>query len=145
MPQFNSETTPLGPPKALEGGADERRLFAALAYIVPLLGGLIGLLVDGRNPLTRNHARQSIATIIMLILSFIVWAVAGYLIALIPAIGPIFSIALFTLVIAMALFLLANWIVNLVVALRGLERTIPFANRLALRLFSGDEASKPSA
>lgn len=124
---------------------DENRLFAVLAYILPVLGGFIGLLVDGRNPLTRNHARQSIATIIMLILGFIVWAVAGYFIAMIPAIGPIFSIALFTLVIALALFLFANWIIGLVVALRGLERTIPFANRLVLRLFNGDDAPKPSA
>lgn len=124
---------------------DENRVFAVLAYVLPVLGGVIGLLVDGRNPLTRNHARQSIATIITLILSFIVWAVAGYLIAMIPAFGPIFSIALFTLVIALALFLFANWIINLVIALRGLERTIPFANRLVLRLFSSDDAPEPSA
>ena len=124
---------------------DGNRLFAVLAYILPLIGGLIGLLIDGRNPLTRSHAQQSIAAIITLIASFLVWAVAGYLIAIIPGIGPIISIALFSMVIALSLFLALNWIVGLVVALRGLERKIPIANRIARRLFGSGESPQPAA
>ena len=110
-----------------------KRHFAALAYILPVIGGIIGLLVDGRNPLTRGHAQQSIAAVITLVLSFFVWAVAGYLIALIPIFGPIVSISLFSLVIAMAVFLLANWLIGFVRALRGEAGTIPVANRIVLR------------
>ena len=115
-----------------EGG----RFFAALAYVLPLLGGLIGLAADGKNSHTRVHAQQSIAAILTLIA--VLRGLGGrwaYALALIPAIGPLLSITLFSLVIAMAIFLIINWLVNLIMALRGLERTIPFANRVALRVF----------
>lgn len=125
-----------------EGGTSEQRVFAVLAYILPVIGGLCGLALDGSNPLTRVHARQSIATVIALILTFFVWAAVGYVLSLIPIVGPIVAIALFSLVIAMAAFLAANWIFSFVVAIRGEERTIPFANRVALRLF-GNGGAKP--
>ena len=120
-------------------------LFAALAYILPLAGGIIALLAYRRHPLARLHAQQSIAAILTLVLSFLVWAALGYLIALIPGIGPIISIALFALVIALAIFLAINWLISLARALRGEERTIPLANRVASRVFSADSMKKTSA
>ena len=120
-----------------------RRIFAVLAYVVPVLGGIIGLAVDGHNPLTRNHAQQSIATVLALIMSFLLWAVIGYLIGLVPIMGPIVSISLFSLVVAMLIFLAINWIINLLLALRGRERTIPFANKIVGRLFADDRKAKP--
>ncbi len=120
-----------------------KRIFAVLAYLVPILGGIIGLAVDGRNPLTQNHARQSIATVLALILSFLLWALVGYLIGLIPIMGPIVSISLFSLVVAMLIFLSINWLISLLMALRGRERTIPFANKLVDRLFPDDRQAKP--
>lgn len=119
------------------------RIFAVLAYIIPVLGGIIALAADRRNPLTRNHARQSIATVLALIMTFLLWAVVGYLIGLVPIMGPIISISLFSLVVAMLIFLAINWIISLVAALRGLERTIPFANRIVGRLFRDGYMAKP--
>ena len=113
----------------------EKRVFAVVAYILPLIGGLLGMALDGGNPLTRAHARQSAAAVLTLGLGFAAWAVVGYAVGLIPMAGPIASLSLFSLVIALALFLALNWIVNLLMALRGLERTIPLANKLARRLF----------
>lgn len=115
------------------------RLYAILAYILPVIGGLVGLAFDRSNPLTRIHAQQSIAAVLTLILSFVVWGVGGFLVALVPIVGPIVAISLFSLVIAMVIFLIVNWFISLLLALRGRERTIPFANRLAKRLF-GDAA-----
>lgn len=123
---------------------DEGRMFAALAYVLPFVGGIIGLIADGGNPLTRLHARQSISAVIALIITFFVWAAVGYVLSLIPIAGPIVAIALFSLVIAMAAFLTANWIYSFVMALRGEERTIPFANRVAMRLF-GDGSAEPQS
>ncbi|MDE2819807.1 MAG: hypothetical protein OXI40_08760 [Chloroflexota bacterium] len=133
------------PPKPAPNSEVEasKRIFAVLAYIVPVLGGIIGLAVDGRNPLTRNHAHQSIATVLALLMSFLLWAAVGYLIGLVPIMGPIVSISLFSLVVAMLIFLAINWIISLAVALRGRERTIPFANRIAGRLFREDRKAKP--
>ena len=117
------------------------RAFAALAYIVPLLGGIIALIADGRNHLTRVHAQQSIAALLTLVLSFIVWGAVGYIIGLVPLVGPIITISLFSLVIAMAVFLVVNWLISFLRALRGEERTIPVANRLAVRVF-GDASAR---
>lgn len=121
--------------------AVNERLFAMLAYALPLLGGIIGLAADRANPLTRAHAQQSIAAVLTLALSFVVWAAVGYLVGLIPIVGPIIAISLFSLVIAMFIFLAANWLIGLAVAMRGQERTIPFANRLVKRLFGTAEAT----
>ena len=122
----------------------EARHFAVLAYVLPVIGGLIGLIADGSNPLTRVHARQSIGAVLTLILAFFVWAVGGYIISLIPIAGPILAIALFSLVIAMAIFLAANWLISLAMALRGAERTIPIADRIVVRLFGAEPALKKS-
>lgn len=138
-----AQSRPLDPAEASGAGAEPGRFFAVLAYIVPVLGGLVGLALDGRNPLTRNHAQQSIATVLALILSFLLWAAVGYLIGLLPIMGPIVSISLFSLVVAMLIFLAINWIISLVAALRGQERTIPFANRIVTRFFAGDYKAKP--
>ena len=116
------------------------RLLAALAYVLPLLGGLLGLAIDRGNPLTRLHAAQSIGALLTMALALLVWAVAGYVLAMVPMIGPIFSISLFSLVIAMAIFLAVNWLISFLFALRGEERTIPLANRLTRRVFGGDDA-----
>ena len=113
----------------------EKRPFAVLAYILPLIGGLLGLALDRGNALARTHAQQSIAAVLTLALGFVVWAVAGYVIALIPIAGPIVSLALFSLVVALAIFLIANWILSLIMALRGQARTMPLSNRLARRIF----------
>ena len=121
-----------------EAGTSNSRLLAALAYALPLLGGVLGLAIDRANPLTRLHAAQSIGALLTLALSLVVWAVAGFLLALVPVIGPIFSISLFSLVIAMVIFLAVNWVVSFWFALRGEERTIPLANRVTLRVFGGD-------
>ena len=137
-----SQSDPL-PHKA--GETSEQRVFAVLAYLLPVIGGVVGLILDGDNPLTRAHARQSIGAALTLILAFFAWAVGGYIISLIPIAGPILAIALFSLVIAMAVFLAANWLVSLAMALRGAERTIPFANRVVTRLFGSEAASKNSA
>lgn len=147
--QGGRSTPPKSPPTSqggLENAAGEGRMFAVLAYVAPVIGGLLGLALDGDNPLTRVHARQSISTVLALIITFFVWAAVGYLLSLIPIAGPIVAIALFSLVIAMAAFLAANWVVSFLMALRGEERTIPFANRVALRLFhDGGGAEAQSA
>ena len=122
----------------------EARHFAALAYVLPVIGGVIGLIADGGNPLTRVHARQSIGAVLTLILAFFVWVVGGYIISLIPIAGPILAIALFSLVIAMAMFLAVNWLISLAMALRGVERTIPIGDRVVVRLFGSEPALKKS-
>ena len=146
---MSSLSTPPKSPPTHQGGlqdaaVEQGRIFAILAYLLPVVGGIIGLIADGDNSLTRIHARQSIGAALALALSFVAWAAIGYVISLVPIAGPIVAIALFSFVIAMAVFLAANWIVSLLMALRGEERTIPFGNRIVVRLFGVAQPTKPS-
>ena len=136
--------SPASKPEAGRSLAAHGRFFAVLAYLLPLLGGIIGLAADRANPFTRSHAQQSIAALLTLVLSFVVWAAVGYLVGLIPLFGPIIAISLFSLIIAMFIFLAVNWLISLLVAMRGRERTIPLANRLAKRLFEKPKSAQKS-
>lgn len=64
---------------------EEGRLFAILAYILPVFGGIIGLAVNRENSLTRVHAQQSIGAVLTLIAGFIIWGFVAYIVTLIPA------------------------------------------------------------
>ena len=59
-------------------------------------------------------------------------------------IGVARTLALFSLVIAMAIFLMVNWAYSLIVAARGQERAIPVANRIVARLFGNVDKTKPA-
>ena len=144
MSQANphSEAGQSSPVYAQGGSSNEGRIFAVLSYLLPLIGGIIGLALDKSNSLTRNHAHQSIAAVALLILGFLVWAAAGWLMGWIPFVGPIVALALFSLVMALGIFLIVQWIISLAVAARGQERQIPFANRLVPRLFPDAQKSK---
>ena len=75
------------------------RIFAIIAYLLPVIGGIIGLASNRDNPLTRNHAQQSIGAVLTLIVGFFTWAVMAYLIALIPAIRPAVIVLTYILIV----------------------------------------------
>ncbi len=64
---------------------EDGRLFAILAYILPVIGGIIGLAVNRENSLTRVHAQQSIGAVLTMIAGFIIWGIAAYAVTIIPA------------------------------------------------------------
>ena len=111
------------------------RTFAVLAYVLPLIGGLIGLAKNRDNPLTRNHSQQTIAAVLTMFISMVSWIVSGYLIGLIPYVGPVVSVSLFSLVLVIFLVLAIYWLIGLFHAIRGQETKFSIANRLANRLF----------
>jgi len=122
---------------------EDNRLFAILAYILPVIGGIVGLAVNRDNSLTRTHGQQSIGAVLTMIVTFFTWVVVAFFIALVPSVGPIISIALFGLVIAIDIFIVINWIISFVFAMRGKERVIPLSNRLVVRILGGYRKAKP--
>ncbi|GEM_PF-6180510 len=90
-------------PKPNESNGDGR-IFAILAYIIPVIGGVIGLVINRGNILTRNHAQQSIGAVLTIVLGFVTWMVSAYAISLAPAIRPVLLAATFV-VIALGLLL----------------------------------------
>lgn len=85
---------------------DDGRAFATLAYILPLIGGIVGLAVNRENALTRNHAQQSIGAILSVVVGVFIWAIIGYIIVLVPAIRPVVVALTYGLVILVAVFFL---------------------------------------
>lgn len=116
----------------------EGRLFAVLAYVLPVIGGMIGLALNGENSLTRKHAHQTIGAVLTMVVALLIWAVAGYFIALIPYVGPVTSVCLFTLVVAVYIIIVINWIVGFIHAIQGRDMDFLIASRLTKRLFGND-------
>lgn len=75
------------------------RILAIIAYIIPVIGGIIGLATNRDNSLTRNHAQQTIGAVITLIVSLIVWAITAYVIAVIPVFRPIIVAVTYILIV----------------------------------------------
>jgi uncharacterized membrane protein len=117
------------------------RLFAILAYIVPVIGGIIGIVVNGDNALTRKHSQQTIGAILTMVVTFLIWVIVGFIIALIPFVGPIAAVCLFALVIAYYILLGVSWIVGLIHAIQGRDMEFPIASRLTKRIF-GDVSKR---
>lgn len=74
------------------------RLFAIVSYILPVIGGVVGLAINKDNALTRTHAYQSIGAVLSLIIAFVIWMGAGYFIALLPTVHSIIAVLTYILV-----------------------------------------------
>ena len=100
------------------------RLPAALAYI-PLIGWVYVLIFQRKNPLAVFHLRQSIIIVLSALVAGIAWAVFGWVIGLVPLLGPLLGIASFGLVIAAAIYLLVMWVSGMIYALQGKMQPLP--------------------
>jgi uncharacterized membrane protein len=105
---------------------------AVIAYI-PIVGWLYVYFTQRKNPLAVFHLRQSIGLFLFLIAAFVIWAVVAYLIAQIPYMA-IFSVALFTIVIAFYIFGVVVWVAGIVNALKNKSAPLPIFGQWATRL-----------
>jgi uncharacterized membrane protein len=108
------------------------RIFAAIAYI-PVIGWLVGLLLQRRNAFVMFHVRQSIGLFLFLIVVAVGWAVITWLVAWIPF-AFLIGAALFALVIAAFVFGAITWVAGIVNALRGRMSLLPVFGRTANRM-----------
>ena len=109
------------------------RLPAVLAYLLPVLGWLYVFFFQRRNSLALYHLRQAIGLVVFLVVTFVAWAVVGWLLAWIPYLN-ILSIALFALVVGAYLFGIVAWLFGIYNALSDRESPLPLFGRLASRL-----------
>jgi uncharacterized membrane protein len=100
------------------------RFPAFLAYLLPVVGWVYALVAHRKNSFVVFHAKQAIGLVLFLVLVFAGWAVAGYLLAMIPYLAIIASV-MFTLVIAAFIFGLVAWIMGMLNALRGIIAFLP--------------------
>lgn len=105
---------------------------AVIAYI-PIIGWLYVYLTQRKNPLAIFHLRQSVGLILFLVATFVIWAVVAYLIAQIPYMA-VFSVALFTIVMAFYVFGVVAWVAGIVNALKNKSAPLPVFGEWASRL-----------
>jgi uncharacterized membrane protein len=105
---------------------------ALFAYI-PIIGWIYVYLLQRNNPLAIFHLRQSVGLVFFLVITFVIWAVVGYLIALIPYMA-VFSVGLFTIVMAFYIFGVVAWVIGIINALNNKSTPLPLLGQWANRL-----------
>lgn len=118
------------------------RFLAFIAYLVPVVAPCVLLGVRSRDTFVRFHAVQSLGVSAAAVGAFVAWAVAGWIISLVPYYGFLFAVVLFALVIGVWLVLVGLTIVGMVNALSLQTRRLPvigeWVGRLAVRLLPGN-------
>ncbi|MCL5031161.1 MAG: hypothetical protein M1480_19330 [Bacteroidetes bacterium] len=109
---------------------DDGKTIAIISYL-SIIGWIIAYIMYGNNkaPLAAFHLRQ---TITLYIASLAVWIVEMIL-AFIPVIGILASIAAIFLYIAFFIF----WIIGFIAAVNGQEKAMPFIGVQAQAWFRG--------
>jgi uncharacterized membrane protein len=101
------------------------RPLAFLAYLLPLVGPLLVLLIGRKNSFALFHACQALGLLFVAVLAPVVWLVISLVIITIPWIGSILSNMIFALVIAAYIAIAVGWISGLVNSLRGQLSAVP--------------------
>lgn len=110
-----------------------QRYPAVIAYLLPVIGWLYVYLFQRTNPFARFHLKQAIGLCLGMLAAFVAWAVVAWVVAWIPY-AAVFSVALFTLVMAAFLAGFLFWIMGMINAARGLVEYIPLVGESANRL-----------
>jgi uncharacterized membrane protein len=108
------------------------RISAAVTYL-PVIGWAYAYFTQRKSELVMYHLKQSISLCAMFAALFVLWAVVAWVLAWIP-IGFVFSVALFSLVLAAFFMAVVAWLVGIINALRGLMKAVPLFNSWAKRL-----------
>ena len=107
---------------------------AFLAYLLPVFGWLYVFLFRREDEFAVYHAKQSMVLTIAAIGAPVVWAVAAWVVAWIPLVGPVIAAALFALVLLAYVALGAIWIVGMVNALQAKMKPVPIVGTWAERI-----------
>ena len=102
-----------------------KRYLAFLAYAVPVLGWLYVLLFQRDEEFAVYHAKQSLVLTIAAVLAPVASAVAAWVLALVPLLGPITAAALFALVILVDICLAVTWVIGMIYALQAKMKPVP--------------------
>ncbi len=109
------------------------RWLAVIAYLLPIVGWLYLWFSQRKNAFVMFHLRQSVGICLGTVLSFLVWAVVGWVLAWIPYVF-VLSIMLYAMVVLVVVLALIAWFVGVINALRLNRAYVPIFGRWANRL-----------
>lgn len=98
---------------------------AFLAYLLSVFGWLFVLLFHRKDRFAVYHAKQSMMLTVVTVAAPVLYAAFAWIATWIPLVGPFTAAALFSLVIATYIFLVAAWIVGMVNALQDKMKALP--------------------
>ncbi len=101
------------------------KIFAFIAYLIPLIGPVIVLLFRRKDEYAVFHAKQSLRLLAVLIIAPLIWAGISYVLLFIPFIGMITAAATFAVVILVFIALIFAWISGMLNALRSSQQAVP--------------------
>ena len=112
----------------------QKRHLAFLSYLLSIVGWLYVLLFHRKDKFAVFHAKQSMLLTLLAVGVPLVWAIVGWIISWIPVWGFIIAVALFTLVIAVYIILVVDWIIGMVYALQAKTKPHPVVGGWAVRI-----------
>lgn len=119
------------PPPVDDGSGVPPNIAAAICAAIPLVGGIVFLVLEKKNPFVRFWAMQSIffggaATAISIVLQ-----IATLVFAHIPILGWLVAILLALASIAFGIVIVIVWIITIIKAFSNVEWEIPYLGKLA--------------
>ncbi len=110
------------------------KLTATIAY-VPLVGLLYVVLFCKDDEFAIYHAKQCLFLTVVAVLAPLLWGIVGWLLTLIPFVGPILAAASFALVILSYIFLIVAWLMGIVYTVQERMEPLPVIGDWGLRFF----------
>ena len=114
---------------------------AFLAYLLSVVGWLYVLLFRRNDKLAVYHAKQSMTLTIFALAAPAAWAIVAWVLTWIPLAGSFVGAILFSLVIAVYVFLGAAWILGMVYALQAKMKPLPIIGGWTERLLAGSKTN----
>ena len=132
-----AEATP--PLTADEGTSIAPNIAATICAAVPLVGGIVFLVLEKKNPFVRFWAMQSILFGGLLFAVSILLQIVSFILAHIPILG---WILLFVIWIASLIFWvgwMVIWVITIIKAFSNVEWEIPYLGKLARKQLAGGQ------
>jgi uncharacterized membrane protein len=110
------------------------RIFAFFSFLLFVPGWLFVLIFRRKHPFELEHARQSMVINLVPILGIVLWFVLTWLVITIPIAGPLVAWFAFALFITVGIFLIAVWLLGMIRALRGQQKSLAIVGSWAQKL-----------
>ena len=106
------------------------RFPAFLAYLLLIFGCLYVFIFQRKDSFAMYHAKQSLLIVLAALVTPLIWGVTTWLISWLPF-GFLLGMALFSLVIAVYIFLVAIWFIGIIHVSQTETKPLPLIGRWA--------------
>ena len=110
------------------------KIFAFLSYLLLIPGWLFVLIFRRKHSTELQHARQSLVINLIPLLLLVLWFILSWLVFAIPLMGPLLAWFAFAIYLAIGIGLIFLWLMGMVRALRGNQKSLAIVGGWAAKL-----------